>query len=148
MTSSLKHFIIKGLWMFSAMFLGFFWWAAHCRGAVVSTVAVKQEGGGFDSWFLCKVCVFFLCLRWFSPANPASYHSPKNMQTGVRWIGHSNLRHRCESLEYSLSLYVREKLWTGNFSRMYPTFAKWCWDRRIVFSILNEIQSKHPIFFL
>ncbi|MED6234339.1 hypothetical protein ATANTOWER_027365 [Ataeniobius toweri] len=45
------------------------------------TVALQQEEGPkFDSWpgvFLHGVCMFSLCIQWFSPGTPASSHSPK-----------------------------------------------------------------------
>ncbi|MEQ2300636.1 hypothetical protein AMECASPLE_027743 [Ameca splendens] len=49
-------------------------------GAVGSTVALQQEGPGFDSRpgvFLHRVCMFSLCIRGFSPGTPASSHSLK-----------------------------------------------------------------------
>ncbi|MED6259638.1 hypothetical protein ATANTOWER_027002 [Ataeniobius toweri] len=54
-------------------------------GAVDSTVALQQEGPGFDSWpgvFLHGVCVFSPCMRRFSPGTPASSHSPKTCLLG------------------------------------------------------------------
>ncbi|MEQ2189052.1 hypothetical protein GOODEAATRI_021259 [Goodea atripinnis] len=51
-------------------------------GAVGSTVAVQQEGPGFDSQqglFLHGVCMFFPCIRGFSPVTLASSHSPKRL---------------------------------------------------------------------
>ncbi|MEQ2244212.1 hypothetical protein ILYODFUR_014794 [Ilyodon furcidens] len=54
-------------------------------GAVGSTVALQQEGPGFDSRpgvFLHGVCMFSPCMRGFSPGTPASSHSPKTC-----WLG-------------------------------------------------------------
>lgn len=61
--------------------------------ALVSTVAL-QEGPGFHSWvtpglfFLCEVCMFYLCMCGFSPGSPVSSHSPK---TVIRLVGFSKL---------------------------------------------------------
>ena len=41
--------------------------------------------------FLCRVCMFPLCLRGFSPGMPTSSHSPKTCKLGDTLIGHSKL---------------------------------------------------------
>ncbi|MEQ2234252.1 hypothetical protein ILYODFUR_030011 [Ilyodon furcidens] len=49
-------------------------------GTVGSTVALAQEGPGFNSRpgvFLHGVCMFFLCMCGFSLGTPSSSHSPK-----------------------------------------------------------------------
>ncbi|MEQ2237766.1 hypothetical protein ILYODFUR_026352 [Ilyodon furcidens] len=54
-------------------------------GTVGSTVALQQEGPGFDSLpgvFLHGVCMFPPCMRGFSPDTPASSHSPKTCLLG------------------------------------------------------------------
>ncbi|MEQ2288518.1 hypothetical protein AMECASPLE_023410 [Ameca splendens] len=54
-------------------------------GAVGSTVALQQEGPGFDSQpgvFLHGVYMFSPCMRGFSPGTPASSHSPKTCLSG------------------------------------------------------------------
>ncbi|MEQ2283324.1 hypothetical protein AMECASPLE_010112 [Ameca splendens] len=50
-----------------------------------STVALQQEGPGFDSQpgvFLHGVCMFSPCMCGFSPGTPASSHSPKTCLLG------------------------------------------------------------------
>ncbi len=54
---------------------------------MVSTVASQQEGSGFESAFLCGVCVFSPCVGFFS--GYSGFSQPKDMQ--VRLIGDSKL---------------------------------------------------------
>lgn len=51
-------------------------------GAVVGTVALQQDGSGFEpaGAFLCGVCILSQCLSGFPPSPPASSHSPKTVR--------------------------------------------------------------------
>ncbi|MEQ2293848.1 hypothetical protein AMECASPLE_037674 [Ameca splendens] len=60
-------------------------------GGVCSTVALQQQGSGFDAQpgvFLHGVCMFSLFMRGFSQGTPTSSHNPKMI---VRLIGLSTL---------------------------------------------------------
>ncbi|MEQ2164913.1 hypothetical protein GOODEAATRI_011703 [Goodea atripinnis] len=49
-------------------------------GVAGSTIALRQEDSGFDSWlgvFLHGVCMFSLCMHGFSLGTLASSHSSK-----------------------------------------------------------------------
>ncbi|MED6267298.1 hypothetical protein CHARACLAT_010727 [Characodon lateralis] len=75
------------------------------------TVALQQEGPGFDSWpgvFLHGVCMFSPCMRGFSPGTPASSHSPKTCLCMNECV--------CGCLCVALR-------WTGDLSRVTPPFA-------------------------